>query len=262
MSSQAGIRPAELLVAGRARRRHAPAQARRIMAAAACVWLLTALGALAGRLSPALASGARPHPTLHGTLGELVDVLANNLRVLAAPFLLAAFHWPSHRHSRRLGDLLIAGLVAGNSIAVGLALGRYGSRLLPFVSQLPLEWTALAVAGAAWLAARAGSPARVLVRYALATLALSSAAAAVEVLLTPHVEHGLRSGREALTLSGDARPPAGSGCLPAPDFAPGRHASRSPCSLPLAALGSAWPPLAGAVWATSTTRSPQGGTIT
>ena len=100
--------------------------ARRLGAAAACVWLLTAFGVLLARLAPALAPSAHPHPTLHGTLGELASVIANNLRVLAAPFLLAVFRWPGGRLTRRLGDLLIAALIAENTIAVGLALGRWG----------------------------------------------------------------------------------------------------------------------------------------
>ena len=83
-------------------------------------------------------------------------MIANNLRVLAAPFLLTVFRWPGGRLTRRLGDLVIAALIAENTIAVGLALGRWGDRLLPYVPQLPLEWTALGIAGAAWLTARDG----------------------------------------------------------------------------------------------------------
>ena len=119
-----------------------------------------------------LAPSGHPHPTLHGTLGELASVIANNLRVLAAPFLLAVFHWPAGRITRRLGDVLIAALIAQNTLAVGLALGRWGDRLLPYVPQLPLEWTALGIAGAAWLTARDGSrpprPRRLRTRHARA----------------------------------------------------------------------------------------------
>ena len=157
--------------------------AHRLAAATACVWLLTAFGALLAQLEPGLAPSTHPHPTLHGTLGELASVIANNLRVLAAPFLLAVFHWPSGRITRRLGDVLIAALIAQNTLAVGLALGRWGERLLAYVPQLPLEWTALGIAGAAWLTARDGGRRRVLAVYALATLALTISAAAVEVAL-------------------------------------------------------------------------------
>nr|MDQ2897046.1 hypothetical protein [Actinomycetota bacterium] len=140
--------------------------ARRLCGAAACVWLLTAFGVLLGGLAPALAPSGHPHPTLHGTLGELASLVANNLRVLAAPFLLAVFRWPGGRLTRRLGDLLIAALIAENTITVGLALGRWGDRLLPYVPQLPLEWAALGIACAAWRAARDGGRGRVLAVYA------------------------------------------------------------------------------------------------
>ena len=43
-----------------------------------------------------------------------------------------------------------------NTIPVGLALGRWQGRLLPYVPQLPLEWAALATALTAWLHAPAG----------------------------------------------------------------------------------------------------------
>ena len=247
----------------RAARIPAREHARRLAAATACVWLLTAFGVLLARLAPALAPSTHPHPTLHGTLGELASVIANNLRVLAAPFLLTVFRWPGGRMTRRLGDLLIAALIAENTITVGLALGRWGDRLLPYVPQLPLEWTALGIAGAAWLTARDRSRGRVLAAYALATLALTISAAAVEVELTPHAHTGQRADRHGLTQSSDPSLLAVSGCrLSSPDFAPagGLLASRSQAPFPSRrAFGSARPP-GRRYRTTSTTRSPQGGT--
>jgi hypothetical protein len=238
--------------------------ARRLGGAAACVWLLTALGVLLARLAPALAPSTHPHPTLHGTLGELASVIANNLRVLAAPFLLAVFRWPGGRLTRRLGDVVIAALIAENTVAVGLALERWGDRLLPYVPQLPLEWTALGIGGAAWLTARDGGRGRVLAVYALATLALTISAAAVEVDFTPHAHTGQRADRNGLTQAGYPSLLAESGCrLSSPDFAPagGLLASRSPTALfpSRRAFGSARPP-GRRYRTTSTTRSPQGGT--
>jgi len=237
--------------------------ARRVGAASACVWLLTALGVLLARLAPALAPSAHPHPTLHGTLGELASVIANNLRVLAAPFLLAVFHWPDGRLTRRLGDVLIAALVAENTIAVGLALGRWGERLLPYVPQLPLEWTALGLAGAAWLTARDGSRGRILAVYALATLALTISAAAVEVELAPHAHTGQRADHRVQRLVSDSSLLAESGCrLSSPDFAPagGLLASRSQAPFPSRRALSSARPTGRRYRTTSTTRSPQGGT--
>jgi hypothetical protein len=245
--------------------RRMPAQqhVRRLVGSAACVWLLTAFGALLAQLEPGLAPSTRPHPTLHGTLGEIASVIANNLRVLAAPFLLAVFRWPRGRLTRRLGDVLIAALIAENTIAVGLAVGRWGDRLLPYVPQLPLEWTAVTVAGAAWLSARDGGSGRVLTVYALATLALTIPAAAVEVELTPHAHTRQGADRHALTQAGDPSLLVESGCrLSSPDFAPagGLLASRSHAPFPSRrAFGSARP-RGRRYRTTSTTRSPQGGT--
>jgi hypothetical protein len=236
---------------------------RRAAAAAAWIWLLTAAGAGAAQLTPGLVPSAHPHPTLHGTLGELASVIANNLRVLAAPFLLAVLRWPGGRLTRRLGDLLIAALIAENTIAVGLALGRWGERLLPYVPQLPLEWTALGIAGAAWLTARDRSRPGELACYALATLALTISAAAVEVDFTPPAHTGQRADRNGPTQASGRSLLAESGCrLSSPDFAPpaAMVASRSQAPFPSRrAFGSARPP-GRRYRTTSTTRSPQGGT--
>ena len=125
-----------------------------------------------------------PRPA--GKLGELASIAADNARVLSAPFLLAFFRFPAHPRTRQLGDLLIAGVLGGNALRVGLALGRWHTRLLPYVPQLPLEWLAAALAGAAWLALRTGTRRRTALAYLAAVLVLVAAAAAVETIATPH----------------------------------------------------------------------------
>ena len=133
--------------------------ARRLAAATACVWLLTAVGVAAGALAPGLAPSGHPHPTLHGTLGELASILATNLRVLAAPFLLAVFRLagrahdpPPRRRTDRRADRAEHARASASRSDAG------ATRLLPYVPQLPLEWTALGIAGAAWLTARDRQP--------------------------------------------------------------------------------------------------------
>ena len=79
--------------------------------------------------------------------------------------------------------------LVGNAVAVGFALGRWRSALIPFVPQLPVEYLAAATAAAAWLDARRHAPARgpqLAAANAVATIGLAAAAAAIEVLLTPH----------------------------------------------------------------------------
>ena len=187
----------------------------------------------------------------------LASIAGTNARVLSAPFLLAFFRFPAHRRSRQLGDLLIAGLLGANALRVGLALGRWHARLLPYVPQLPLEWLAAALAAAAWLTLRTGARTQTALAYLAAVLVVVVAAAAVETIATPHararepnvtVEFGRprRFIHLAQPLSG--RP--GVDCLrsdraPAPALA-----SRSLRSLPLAVArfrSAVWPALPGYV---------------
>ena len=97
----------------------------------------TAIGIGVAILDPQLAGSTPPHPTLTGSLGDAVWVLQNNARVLAVPFLLVAFGFPQRRLSRRAGDLIVPALVTASAIPVGLELGRWGARLVPYLPQLP-----------------------------------------------------------------------------------------------------------------------------
>jgi len=105
----------------------------------ALLWTITLLGALLGTAFQDLAPGGRPHPALQESWGELASIAAYNARVLSAPFLLAFFRFPAHPRTRQFGDLLIAGVLGENALRVGLALGRWHTRLIPYVPQLPLE---------------------------------------------------------------------------------------------------------------------------
>jgi hypothetical protein len=163
-------------------RRHA----RRIALAYTALWALTGAGALIGAALPALVPAGRPHPSLHGTLSDLAAIAATNARTLSAPFLLALLGFPAHRSSRRLGDLLLGVLLAGNALRVGAALVRWRGRLLPYVPQLPVEWLAVAVAAAAWLTLRGDGRRDTALAYLAAVLTLVVSAAAIETTCTPH----------------------------------------------------------------------------
>jgi hypothetical protein len=149
----------------------------------------TALGAAAAIAWPALGPASRPHATLHPSFDAIASISLNNVRVLAAPFILAAARFGATRSSRFTGDAIVATILVGNAVAVGLALGRWRGALIPFVPQLPIEYLAAATAAAAWLHARRHGPPRapqMAVANAAATIGLAAAAAAIEVLLTPH----------------------------------------------------------------------------
>jgi hypothetical protein len=138
---------------------------------------------------PALGPAARPHATLHPSLGAIASIVMNNARVLAAPFILLAARFDRGRVSRLAGDTIVTAILVGNGIAVGLALGRWRGALIPYIPQLPVEYLAAATAATSWLSARRHSPLSApstVAISAVATLALTAVAAAIEVLLTPH----------------------------------------------------------------------------
>jgi len=162
------------------------AQAARIAVAYALLWIITLLGEVIGTTAPALAPGGPLHPTLHGSLGDLASIALTNARVLSAPFLLALFRFQDHRCTRRVGDLVIGDVLGANALRVGLALGRWHARLLPYLPQLPLEWLAAALAAVSWLALRTGGRRQTALAYLAPVLVLVIAAAAVETIATPH----------------------------------------------------------------------------
>ncbi len=157
-----------------------------VLATLAAVWLLTAVGVLIGLAAPELAPSGNPHPTLRGTATDVLSILVSNLRLLSVPFALALLGFQRSRHARRFGDLLVGTVVPLNAIRVGLALGRYGTELIPYIPQLPVEWLALALSTSAWIAARHDAQLRTPRIRALQTVLVATAAAAIEALLTPH----------------------------------------------------------------------------
>ena len=158
----------------------------RIPLAAAAVLGLTAVGALLALVDPTLAGRTAPHAALNGTVADAVSILQNNLRVLAVPFLLAALRFPASRLGRHSGDAIVAGLIAASTIPVGIALGRWQERLVPYLPQLPLEWAALTVATGAWLTARRGNAqARELAILGATVGVLLIGAASLETWCTP-----------------------------------------------------------------------------
>ena len=115
---------------------------------------LTLLGALAAVLDPSFGPSTRPHPTLTPGLAVAVSLWQSNLRVLAAPFLLAGLRFADTRLGRTAGDVIVAAITAYSTVTVGLALGRWGGTLVPYLPHLPLEWAALSasVARGCWFA--------------------------------------------------------------------------------------------------------------
>jgi hypothetical protein len=155
---------------------------------AVLILVLTFLAAAASALWPELGPARRPQPTLDGTPGEALAILAANLRTLIAPLLLTAGRWHTHPATRPVGDLLVGALVTANPILIGFALGRHPTELVVYLPHLPLEDAALAMSAGAWIARRQPScrePRSLLVCASL-TLALAALAALLETYAVPH----------------------------------------------------------------------------
>jgi hypothetical protein len=209
--------------------------------AAAAVLALTGAAVLAGALDPAFAGGGHPHPTLTGTVGEAAGILLNNLRALAAPFLLIILRFPAARITRAVGDVAIAAILTVNCVIVGIQLGRWQGRLLPYLPHLPLEFSALACSTCTWLIARDDTKRRrELAVLAVAMIALLTGAACLETWVTPHRHtRGAVSGGRVDTPFDQTSPRrvAVVGCL-RPDFAPAPASRFKVAALPSPHQGS------------------------
>jgi hypothetical protein len=235
-----------------------------LAAAGVLVAGLTALGATLAFAWPRLGGSVAPHTALDASAADALAILANNARALTAPFALLLLGLGRRRCGRRIANLIVVAVAAVNAIPVGVALGRWQGRLIPYIPQLPIEWAALTTAVATWRQGRAGglTPRRV-AALAGVTLALLAAAAAVETWCTPH-RHATRHHRSAPNTSDpscDLTACGRSGGLTvATDCAPGAAGSLQGRALPsprhVRFRSAAIPALLGL---TSTHRPPQGG---
>jgi len=117
-------------------------------------------------------------------IGDALALWMANLRV--AGFVLLATLAARARRLVTALDLLVAACLTVNLGLVGLALGAYGPRLLPWLAHVPLEWAALAVVLTAYRHARRASPGLLqLARAGATAAALLALAAAVEAWATP-----------------------------------------------------------------------------
>jgi hypothetical protein len=176
---------------------HAGDGVRAAMACTTALIAVTAIATIAGTVDHALAPSAPPHPTLHPTLAAAASILANNARVLTLPYGLVILRFDTIAWGRSLGSGLLVGVLGANAVTVGLALGRWQGRLVPYLPHLPLEWAAAGLAASVWARALATGPRdpghvaagagwRGRAVAAAMTLTLLAGAAGAEALLTPH----------------------------------------------------------------------------
>jgi hypothetical protein len=120
-------------------------------------------------------------------VGHVLLLAAHNLPIAAWPLLLGA--WGAHRNRAETlaADALMLVVLLVNTSQVGAALGAYGTRLLPYLSNLPLEWAGIALGASAWLAQRRHpmTTRRALTMLVLIALVLLGAAV-LETVAVPH----------------------------------------------------------------------------
>lgn len=153
-------------------------------------WLGLATPAAAGAALAALGidviAVGEPHDALANTAGTVAMLARHNAAVVLWPLALVALGWPAIPVARSIGDALVAGQLLTHGAVLGSALVQQPG-LWRYLTHLPLEFAALAVPAAVWIAARQGTS---MTRTALAgtaavVLALVVAAAACETYLVP-----------------------------------------------------------------------------
>jgi hypothetical protein len=127
------------------------------------VWVATlapaAVVALVGRplAQPArrllgLALSAQRNPPPH--VGHVLALAAHNIPIAAWPLLLGVLGAHRYRLARHVADGVLLACIIANTLPVGAALGAYGTALLAYIPQLPLEWGGLALGASGWLVQR------------------------------------------------------------------------------------------------------------
>lgn len=144
--------------------------------------LVAAAGApLVGPVRDVLALSFAPPPP---GLARLLALWAHNTPIAAWPLLLTPLGAHRRNASRRLADLTLAACMLANALPVGAAIAAYGSRLVAYLPQMPIEWAGLACGPAWWIAARRRAPGgRAALAWGAATCALMLAAASIETYL-------------------------------------------------------------------------------
>jgi len=148
---------------------------------------LVAVGAGAAKVRSILALTLTPARNPPPTLAQILTLVAHNLPIAAWPLLLGVGGTASSPLARRAADSLVVGCALANSLPVGAALGAYGTRLLPYIPQLPLEWAALAGGYCSWIRQRREPlNARQRLTWLALTAVLVIGAAVTESAAVPH----------------------------------------------------------------------------
>ena len=122
------------------------------LAATALVVLVGRPLALPARRLLGLALSAQRNPPPH--VGHVLALAAHNIPIASWPLLLGVLGAHRHRLAMHVADGVLLACIIANTLPVGAAFGAYGTAVLAYIPQLPLEWAGLALGASAWLIQR------------------------------------------------------------------------------------------------------------
>jgi hypothetical protein len=151
-------------------------------AAVTVVVLVSAIVSLAGLADEARRTLRFGFGGVDQAPSEVGRLAIHNARFAGGTLLCAGLAPRLKKPARRAVDLLLAGLLTFNAVAVGIAIGAYGTRAITaMATHLPVELGALSLAGGAYMhACKHPLTARELAAVATATALLLIAAATLE----------------------------------------------------------------------------------
>jgi len=152
---------------------------------AAAVGAVAPVRGLAHTLVPFDWSVAPHDPNAHDVATAL-NLWFHNARLALAPLAAAAAVQNHRGRLRRIADVLLGVVFAVNVVPLAIELGTWGTRLLPYIPNAPVELLAL-VAGPVswWLVTRGRLPVRSLWLTAAIVVALLLLAACLETWAVP-----------------------------------------------------------------------------
>jgi len=146
-----------------ARRRLAPGIAAAWLYAYGAIWTVTlAAAAVVALVGRPLASSTRQllgltltprrNPPPH--LFHVLALAAHNVPIAAWPLLLGLTGADRRLLARCAADSLVVACLLANTVPVGAALGAYGTAVVAYIPQLPLEFAGLALGYGGWIVQR------------------------------------------------------------------------------------------------------------
>ena len=136
-----------------------------------------------GVLHLALTAAHNPPPTML----LVASIAANNTLHSVWPCTLGLLGTQRRRSTRMIANAVVLANLAVPAILVSSALGAYGTRLLPYIPNIPIEFAGIAAGATGWLIEREQTlTTRERAHWIALNILLLVCAAIVETYLVPH----------------------------------------------------------------------------